>query len=80
MSSSATVTPGFAHFLSDPPQRFPDGRWYACYRVRRDYGDHSETDSETSYLFRTEGEASRWYEQEATRLGFPEPAPPLAAH
>ena len=75
---SASATPGFAHFLADPPQRFPDGRWYACYRVRHDYGNLSETDCETAYLFKTRGEAQRWYEQEATRLGFLETAPPLA--
>ena len=78
MPPSATVTPGFAYFLPEPPQRFAEGRWYACYRVRRDYGDHSETDSETSYVFSTEGEARRWYEQEASRLGFPDAAPLLA--
>jgi hypothetical protein len=75
---SANVTPGFAHFLADPPQRFPDGRWYACYRVRHDYGRRSETDCETAYLFKTESEAQLWYEQEASRLGFLDAAPPLA--
>jgi hypothetical protein len=77
---SVNATPGFAYFLADPPERFPDGKWYACYRVRHDYGNRSEIDSETACLFKTQGEARRWYEQEAGRLGFPETAPPLLAH
>jgi hypothetical protein len=53
MSPSAIVTPGFAYFLPDPPQRLSEGQWYACYRVRRDYRDRSETDSEISDVFKT---------------------------
>ena len=73
MSHSATVTPGFDHFLPDPPRRRADGQWYACYRVRRDHGGRSQTTSETSDLFKTEAEAVRWYEQEARRLGLAAP-------
>jgi hypothetical protein len=64
------IKPNTIDFLGEKPRRRPDGSCYACYRLRRHFGDRSETDSEVSKVVATEAEALEWLNNEATRFGF----------
>jgi hypothetical protein len=70
MPRSGPVTPNTDEFLPEKPKRRPDGKWYACYRLRRNYGPGSETAPAVGDCFDSEAAAQRWLVDEATRLGF----------